>query len=226
MGMGRAVRASLVGVWCAVWLMLALGSAGATVILSDFTTNVDGWTLVTRGIITYRATGGNLGGYLDVQDTGSASYDDYIYAPAKFLVDLTAFNGGTLSFDAKWLDLAGGTLNNNSFGTIRLGGATGVSRDLAVIGLPGATWAPYSINLTAAAWGLTEAQWTTLLANVTEIRICLDATVLANEHIGFDNFQLYHDDQPSEEPLPDPQALWLMVAGLALVTWQTRRLRR
>lgn len=192
-----------------VVIALAGASAAPAAIESTFDADLDGWTKINDVTIAHVATGGNPGGY--------AQFDDFATgqlfaarAPAKFLGDLSAANGQTLSFDAIVLfqqrndPLAG-------FGVVKISSSTdSASLDLGAI--PAATWTGYAAPLDAAAWGKTEADWYALLADVTEIRVELEA-IDGDETVGFDNFRI----------VPEPaSAAMIGGAGLALLARRRR----
>jgi hypothetical protein len=90
----------------AVALALAVGigasrpAAGLT-IQSTFDSGPEGWT--AAGIaLSWQPSGGNPGGYLRGDDQPNASH---LVAPAAFLGNLSAFDGGQLSFDHIAIDL-------------------------------------------------------------------------------------------------------------------------
>lgn len=224
--------------WLASMVLMGWVAAGRADILSNFDYGRDNWTVV-NGTVTWNSTGGNPGGYLEVYDTGGSSYDVQLLAPSKFLGDLSSFVGGNLSFDARLIDLGGGTLNNGAFGQVRLSsGAQYVLRDLAP-SAPTYSWLNYGLALTPEDWGYAGSNWGSFLGNITEIRVTLDCTVLRFETVGFDNFLLRDpapppgdpppgDPPPSEDPpdhLPEP-GTWLLVGiGTAALAWRRRRSR-
>src|SRR5438093_839403 len=79
--------------------VLALASSlHAATITSTFDTGSDGWTY-NEGTFMFVSSGGNPGGHLELSDTGPGFEDFAVFAPSKFLGDLSAFNRGMLSFD-------------------------------------------------------------------------------------------------------------------------------
>jgi hypothetical protein len=169
-------------------------------------------TTVSTGAAVFQqqASGGNPGGFLYV-DNGDAAVT-YLFAPAKFLGDLRAFDGGVISFDGIQLANTGTPWQNTAdYGHLTLSGPGGsVTVDLLPSpGQPGASWMTYQGSLTAAAfaYGGTQAQWNALLANVTIMRLSVEA-VFGGEIEGIDNFRL----------VPEPAlSLLLGLGGLALI---------
>ena len=85
-------------------LLLASG-ANAAPILSDFSSGTDGWTATAASVFQQNASGGHPGGFLYV-DNIEGDYC-YLIAPAKFRGNLSAYNGGTISFDGNLLGTGG-----------------------------------------------------------------------------------------------------------------------
>jgi hypothetical protein len=92
------------------------------------------------------------------------------------------------------------------------GGGITASVDLLPNGAtpPESTWATYAVPFTAATFAVTPQEWSTLLANVTELRLSVEA-LFGNEVEGIDNFQI----------TPEPALGLLLALGLAAA-----RLRR
>jgi len=187
-----------------VVIALAGASAAHAAIESTFDADLDGWTKINDVTISHVATGGNPGGYVRLDDAATGQLFA-VRAPAKFLGDLSAANGQTLSFDAIVLfqqrndPLSG-------FGVVKISSSTD-SASLDLGDIPAATWTGYSTPLDAATWGKTEADWNALLADVTEIRVELEA-INGDEAVGFDNFRI----------VPEPaSAAMIGGAGLALL---------
>ena len=92
-----------IGLLLALGTFVAAGAVNATTISSDFSTDLEGWTISAgSGALSHSATGGNPGGYLFVDNAEGAVIVRAI-APAKFLGDLSAFDGGSLTFDGNLL---------------------------------------------------------------------------------------------------------------------------
>src|SRR4051812_50196857 len=86
-------------------LVAGAGPAQAGVIASStFDANDDGWIANELGgsnnTLTYHATGGNPGGYLNALDIEDGRTWSWV-APAKFLGNDSAAYGGTLTFDLR-----------------------------------------------------------------------------------------------------------------------------
>jgi hypothetical protein len=177
------------------WTLHAEG-AGATTISSTFDADLDGWTITSGSALSHMATGGNPGGFLFVDNDEGAIIVRAI-APAKFLGDLSSFNGGVLAFDGNLLT-KGSVAFYPPYGqvTISSSGGTPVTLDLAPSDPPIGEWVHYSVSLDAATWGRTPQAWAQLLAGVTEISIVLEA-VSGLETNGFDNFTLSSVPEPS-----------------------------
>lgn len=181
---------------------LCLGALSAQAASFSFDTDAQGWTAALGGGLTWTATGGNTGGYLQVADT---SNDDFvIVAPAGVLGDWSALLGGKISFDAR-------NINNDAadwptFGEVTLNNS--VTIDLIAAGSPppDGLWHHYEVPLTTAVWG---AGLPALLANVTGLTIRGEFHNGVSEVVGFDNITI--------SAVPELPAPALLLAGLAMV---------
>lgn len=192
---------------CAGALALVLGSfrtASAVVIISTFDSDLEGWT-VTGGLETHATPGGNPGGYLRTSDNAPSLMT--ANAPAAFLGDLTAFDGGTIGFDSKLFSGAGAL--QTRFGEISIsnGSITGTA-DFAAANLP--DWTTFTSAFTAAVFGLSQSDFTTLLAGVTSITLILDSRVGQGEVVGLDNFFIQNNNA-----IPEPSSMALLAMGLS-----------
>lgn len=197
---------------------LAATPATAQTIQSTFDSGLDGWTAF--GITTsWQSTGGNPGGFIRGDDE---PFTSYLLAPAAFLGDLSAFNGGQLSFDHIVLDTQGNPIEGLG-GTVEIfSGIQSASADLLT---PSLTWQTGSVSLTAAAWSVSQATWTSILSNVTEIRVVIDSTFGDNSD-GFDNFTIVAPEPPPAVPVLGPAAgsiltLLILASGI-IVTRQEK----
>ena len=80
-------------------LFVFVVTAESFAISSTFDADLEAWTVNSTGSVSYSATGGNPGGFARFSDAGPAPSFRAI-APAKFLGNLLAFDGGIVSFDA------------------------------------------------------------------------------------------------------------------------------
>ncbi len=207
-------------------------------IISDFSTDLDGWTLADHdpsSTLTYVATGGESGGYIQFSDAAQGS-NDVFSAPAKFLGNDSAFSHGTLSFALAHNQ----TADDISTSPLVI---TAVSGDtLALILTAPATsnspfaWTDYSLGLnpstgfvfdggtnSSAGFNLsggsaaTQAQIDAVLGNVASIFIPADMHT-GIELTGLDNVML-------TSAIPEP-ANWGLLAGAvtAMLVMFPRRL--
>lgn len=193
----------------AVALPLCAAIAHAAVIQSTFDADLEGWAISNTFGAQWQVAGGNPGGYAHIDNTEQEIA--YMFAPAAFLGDLSAYNGQTFSFDAIQIEGGGSPWDNfENFGRLRITGVGGtVSADL-VPGTtgPAASWTTYSIPFTAASFGVSDLEWATLLTAVTEISLSVEG-LFGNEVNGVDNIRL----------LPVPGAIIpgaLAAAGIAI----------
>ena len=146
------------------------------VITSTFDTDTEGWFFANDGeTLRHVPTGGNPGGYLEVDDEGDGRYW-YFDAPVTFLGDRAAFSGGTLSFDLKQSSTTSQIDNQDDI--VLLGGGLRLAYDTA--DNPGEDWTSYEVTLdTRTDWRLnsidgvaaTQAQIDRVLADLEALRI-------------------------------------------------------
>lgn len=192
--------------------------AQAQTITSGFDTGLDGWT-GAGGAVTWVSSGGNPGGYLRQADNLNTWMT--VFAPSAFLGNLSAYLGGSLSFDARNLGSAPDLNQAPLFGTVTITGTGGsASRTLGGLGQPpaGNLWNGYSAALTAGLW---TGNLTAALNNVTEISVVLEFNNDIVEVAGFDNFKLQ-----GVSTVPEPSSFALVGFGAALVGVGLRRKAR
>lgn len=180
-------------------------------IASTFDTGLEGWTGL-GGSVSHAA-----GGYLLQQDTQNTWMS--VIAPAAFHGNLSAYLGGTLSFDGRNVDGAAPDLGSAPwFGKVTITGPGGsASRQVAGVG-PGQPPANGSWQTYAAA--LNPAEWTgnlgATLANVSSMTVSLEFNDDIVELAGFDNFRV--------SAVPEPGSWVLMLAGVAALLSRRRAL--
>lgn len=168
-------------------------------IASTFDNGLDGWTKEpgrqSRKLFQQPA-GGNPGGVL--LSTGNGP-DTKLVAPARYRGDLSRFLGGTISFDAKFVQSGDDETRaaGFEFGLVTITGAGRSATQQIAASPPTAQWQTYRGLLTAAAFGVSPSEWEAILANVTEITISLNAfRGVPNEILAFDNIVLRAQDPP------------------------------
>ncbi|HEX5052870.1 MAG TPA: laminin B domain-containing protein [Planctomycetota bacterium] len=162
-------------VLCAL-LSITATAQSVPVVESRFDTGTtEGWTALAAAAFNGSPTGGNPGGYLYVDN--SEGQVCYIRAPGAFLGDLRGYVGGTLSFDGKMIGTGGSPWTNPlDYGHVFLSnGSTQVVADLAPNQPLTTAYTTYSMPLLPANWGVSAAAFDALLANVTELRISVEA---------------------------------------------------
>jgi len=195
--------------------------AFSTPMTSRFNHGDEGWT-ATGAQITYESSGGNPGGYLNIEDTGGDTF--IVTAPSKFYGNLSKFDGGFISYDVisivPTLPL---TSVGSGFGRIAiLGGGSNATFDYAPNPpIPSnQSWTEYIAPMNAAAWNTTQENWEKILSNVTLMYIILEPNNWST--VGFDNFEIKHHYQP----VPEPSTLFLLTTGLLGVVGLRRKLKK
>ena len=168
-------------------------------IVSSFDIDNDGWT-VSGGLIYYHNSGGNPGGFIEFEDDQDGA--GVFIAPAKFLGDLTAYNQGTLKFDLKNTYDNGQDLLWN-YGNVIISSSNSTANKNVVPLQYYSEWTSFTIPLTDSVWGQTESGWDSLLADVTEITIQMDAQWNYYDKSALDNFSISPFSSDVEPELND-----------------------
>ena len=156
------------------------------VLISTFDQDSESWA-VNGGIMYYHSTEGNPGGFIEFEDDQDGA--GIFIAPGKFLGDIRGYNQGILSFDLK-------NTNDNGqdslygYGNIRITSSnSSAQKNVVPLGYI-EEWTAFSIPLTSETWGVTESGWDSLLSDVIEISIQMDAQWNYFDRSGLDNFAL------------------------------------
>jgi len=207
-------------------VMLLAAAAHATTIISTFDSDLDGWTTDNLGTFQQQAAGGDPGGYLYLDN--DENIIAHIFAPPKFLGDLSGLDGGFLGFSGNLVG-NGGTFWENvgdDYGVVWVAGPAGTaSVDLFPNGAtaPFQEWLTISVSFDAATWGKTQAEWTDILSNVTQVGLNIEA-LFGNEIEGIDNFRI--EGERIKTGVPEPGTLGVFGLALAGLGYSRRRRAR
>jgi hypothetical protein len=178
-----------------------------------FDGDAQGWAVSTGdAALSFQATGGNSGGFLQLADLTTAT-DFYLVAPAAALGNLSAYAGGSLSFDAR--NIAGVAPDWPEFGLVTLTGAgKTLSVDSIAANQPPADgqWHHYSVPLSPAAFG---ADLGAVLSSLDGLRIKAEYHQGTEDVIGIDNIRL-------TAAVPEPAGWALMLGGAVLLALRRR----
>ena len=164
----------------------ASANAGESKIVGSFDVGLEGWK-ANGGQQGHQPGDPDHGGYLQITDVDSSNMT--VVAPEQFVGNLSRFEGGMLSFDAREIDASGGR-PFSTFGEVTIfGGGREVRVDLAVSPAT-RTWKTYSIPLIAADWQIEPATWRKVLSDIKAITVNLESSSPVVETVGFDEFQL------------------------------------
>lgn len=195
------------------------GAAGWSAV--DLATGINGnsaYTSVgTPTVLSYLATGGNPGGYIQAADPSDQSF--IFQASSAFLGDLSGYMAGSLSFDTYY------TPTDNSWrgdpDVILSNGATTLFYQGTAN--PGATWTHVNVNLApGVGWSVgsfggvaaSATDFADVLASVSLLRIRGEYYAGVAETTGLDNVVL--------SAVPEP-SVWIMsMAGLVAMRWRLR----
>jgi len=156
------------------------------IIISNFDIDADGWT-ANGGPIYYHSSGGNPDGFIEFEDDQDGK--GVFIAPSKFIGNLTAYDQGSINFDLK------NTYDNGQdslwgYGIVKITSSNSYAeKNVVPLGYY-SEWTSFTIQMNAVEWGLTESGWDSLLADVTEISIQMDAQWNYYDKSGLDNFAI------------------------------------
>jgi hypothetical protein len=196
----------VVFIGCGLGLLAVAASAQpiSLPVTSTFDGDLDGWT-EEDCCLSYASSGGHPGGYASFFD-GSFATDTHILAPAKFLGDWSALDdAGALSWDHTVVDF-GSFVELATLGAVISGPGGQAVFDSRILPWPG-EWQTIVAPLLRSQWTMRSGTWSALLANVTEVRIQIEAVVWdqdewPQEQTGIDNVRLALGELP--EPLAYP----------------------
>lgn len=188
-------------------------------IISSFDSDLDGWTTDNSGTFQHMPSGGNPGGFLFLDNDESTIA--HLFAPSKFLGDLSSFDGGTISFDGSLLG-SGGTFFEgvDDYGVIVITGTAGMaSLDLVPGGATPSlnSWATYSASLDASTWGVSQANWDAIISDVTSVQLGVEG-LFGDEIQGIDNVRI--------TAVPEPGSTILLALGFVAVVCRFRTRRK
>ena len=146
---------------------LSITQASADTISSTFDTGAEGWVAVdptTDYTASWQSTGGNPGGFLQGTENIALGGTGYFIAPSKFLGNLSAYSGGTLTYDLKVIQ---GSAYFSDVDVIISSGANSVSWT-SNINPVGHGWVTFQVQLNQVNFGSNLAS---ILSNVTEFQI-------------------------------------------------------
>jgi hypothetical protein len=151
------------------------------IVQSTFEVDLDGWT--------HSGAGGNPGGRLYIDN--SEGPVTYIYAPAKFRGNLSAYESGYFTFDGLMVGTGGAPWTSGlDYGHVWISnGGTSMFAELAPTQPSTANWESYFRPLFASDWGVSGATFDAIMANVTAIRISVEA-LFGAEIQAIDNVRL------------------------------------
>jgi laminin B (domain IV)/PEP-CTERM motif-containing protein len=187
------------------------GVFGATAaradIVSTFDAGAEGWTALDAVGHDYTAswvsTGGNPGGFLSGNETDPNSGTGYFIAPSAYNGNLTAYLGGTLSYQ---INVISGTAYYDDVDVMISNGADTASWSSHVNPV-GQGWDTFTVQLNQTNFGSDIA---TILANVTSFKI-RGEFIGGPEEEGLDNVSL----TAATSAVPEPSTWAMMLLGFA-----------
>lgn len=209
----------------ALALSLAAGVASAD-IREEFTADAGGWqavdltgssdyvTILSTFAVTHHASGGNPGGYISALDPSIYSF--YFDAPSAFRGNLSAYAGGSLSFDTFYTPHDSGSAWRDDADVLIYSGSTILAWRAA--DNPGESWTHVATTLDVGhGWRIgslggaeaTAADFASVLGNVTALRIRGEYYSGVVETTGLDNVAI--------AAVPEPESWALLMAGLGLL---------
>ena len=207
--------------------ILFVGTNAHAAIADDFSSNSSGWQLIDlQGSGNYTTVIGtqgvtyNSGGYISATDPSNYSF--YFDAPDKYTGNLSAYSGGTLSFDTFYTTKETASAWRDDADIVLTSGSTHLVWQAA--SNPGTDWAHVSVVLgVSQGWKIgsisgsnaTAADIANALSNVTALRIRGEYANGLVETTALDNVVL--------APVPEPETWAMLVAGLGLIGALRRR---
>ncbi|MBS1145022.1 MAG: sorting domain protein [Proteobacteria bacterium] len=209
--------------------------AAHAAITDDFAVDAGGWRaidlagsgdygmVISTFSVTHHASGGAPGGHISASDPSVYSF--YFDAPGKYTGNLSAYAGGTLSFDTYYTPNEASSAWRDDADVVLSSGSTHLVWQAA--NNPGANWTHVSVALDAAqGWKIgsihgsqaTAADLANALSNLTALRIRGEYVSGVIETTGLDNVSL--------APVPEPETWAMLLAGLGIVGTLGRRKHR
>ena len=199
---------------------LSIAQASADMISSTFDTGAEGWSALDQTghdyTASWQSTGGNPGGFLQGTENIALGGTGYFIAPSKFLGNLSAFAGGTLTYNLKVIQ---GSAYFSDVDVIISSAANSVSWT-SNINPVGDGWVTFQVQLNQANFGSNLAS---ILPNVTEFQIRGEFINGAEEE-GLDNVLLSTPAVPGPIAGAGLPGLILACGGLLALARRRRRL--
>lgn len=155
-------------------------------------------------------------GYLRVQDQSGDTNVALLFPASALAGGWLSYLGGTLSFDARLESAIDAYWPE--FGTITLSSPLGaVAVDVAYGDAPGVGWATYAVTLDPESWNTSAEVLATVLANLQQVDISLEAGNGPIEVLHIDNIRL-------SSAVPEPGTWAMTGVGLLIMGLARRRL--
>lgn len=210
--------------------ILFVGTNAHAAIADDFSSDSSGWQLIDlqgsgnyTNVIGTQGVTYNSGGYISATDPSNYSF--YFDAPDKYTGNLSAYSGGTLSFDTFYTPNETSSAWRDDADIMLTSGSTHLVWQAA--SNPGATWTHVNVVLgVSQGWKIgtihgndaTASEIANALSNVTALRIRGEYVNGVVETTALDNVVL--------TPVPEPETYAMFLAGLGLMGAAARRRAR
>lgn len=212
-------------------IALAAGVASAD-IREDFSAGSGGWqavdlpgsgsylSVLSTFAVTHHASGGVSGGYISAADPSGNSF--YFDAPAAFHGNLTAYLGGTITFDTFYTPNNPSSAWRDDADVLIYNGSSVLAWRAA--DNPGESWTHVVSTLDVGqGWRMgshtgaeaTAADFASVLGNVTALRIRGEYVNGVVETTGLDNVAI--------AAVPEPESWALLMAGMGFIGLRRRR---
>ncbi|MCX5805888.1 MAG: hypothetical protein NT010_07460 [Proteobacteria bacterium] len=178
--------------------------AQAAITSTTFDKNLEGWSAIEDGVISYSEAGGSGGGggFAQMQDLAYGSWATYA-APASFLGNRLSDFNGSISFDVKRID---GNGTGYAPTVDLISGSTTLTHVFTQF--PTQAWNTYTVSLVGSEWGVTDEALKNVLTSLNGFHIRGEYRD-GPEYNGLDNVMF-----GKAAPVPLPSALYLLAPGL------------
>jgi len=181
------------------------GNAARADYLSTFDSSGEEWQMTEDcEFFGFNGSEGNPAGSINYLDSAGGG-DNYFVSPSSWAGDWSAYKNGTLQYDIKLLSGSGDV---KLLADVVIRAPDGYLSQ-QFITTPPSGWTHYTVSLTAAAFGVSEEDFDSVMANVDSVDIRGEFMVSGPESGALDNVRL--------TAVPIPGSIFLLACGLPAI---------